>query len=171
MKIRIYYNPFKGVFVAKRDDGSVVMIDRDFGVVDTAAYKESSCVEYDLNSFPEMVRDKVLGISEMEKSRESYKSTLMRLIFSYRDVIPPDSITRSLARKITRKGLEIEKVMSVDKKIYVVAKRATEVFVYEIRHDPEIGWKYCVIKDRHQLPEDVLKYLEGGKNEVREAEV
>jgi len=171
LKVRIYYNPFKGVFVAKKEDGTVVKVDSDFGVVDTAAYSETSNVEYDLNSFPEMVRNKILGWVEEKESKEGFKSTFMRLVFSYKDVVPPDRITHSLAKKLVRKGLEILKVLTVEERVYVIAKRTTEVFVYEIRNVTGCGWKYGVVKDEHTLPKEVLEYLRVVRDEMREAKV
>lgn len=158
MKIRVYYNLHKGVFVAKRQDDTVVKISHDFGEVDAAAHTESSSVEYDIDSFPQAVKQKIVGEHHQPREREDFKTLFMKLIFSYSSPVPPDSITRALVRTLLKRRLRIAKVLTVDREIFVIALNR-EAVVFRLKEVKGV-WRVKEVKNSNLLPSDVLKEVE-----------
>jgi len=157
LKVRVYYNPHKGVFVAKRSDDTVVKVSSDFGEVDTAAHIETSFVEYDIESFPKNIREKIDGEHSRTKEYESFKSLFMKLLFSYGDLVPSDDATRAVIRKMLKRKLSLVKVVTVNNHIYIITHNKDFV-VFRLR-EVKGSWRIKEIRNLKLLPESVLKQV------------
>ena len=157
--VRVYYNPEKKVFVAKDGKGNLIKVDRDFGVVDTAAHAVSPKVEYDVSSFPKEIRLKVVGKNGVVKPQ--FKSVFMKLVFSYKKLIPPDSETRKVAREIVRHSLEHVDTVNHNNCVYIITRSKTyDYVVFRIRKN-KYGWSTRTVPVS-KLPEPVRQKITGG---------
>lgn len=106
MKVVVYYNPYKRVFVAKTADGNYICSSYDFSKVDREAHKVSQNVCYDFESMPYTIRAKLQGYIKGSNT-EHHKLVFMQLVLSYRNLYPPDKLTRKIARIIAKRGLRV----------------------------------------------------------------
>ena len=161
MRVTILYNRAKRVFIAKRGDGKVIAESGNFAEVEALAHRETSNIHYHYSSFPKHIKEKLLGRVTECKNGDDFKSLFMKLVFSYTGDAPPDGLTRKITRKMLKMGLRFCKTIRVGSTTYIITRKQSDFFVFEVRNIKGHGWEYDLHRKLKFLPDEVIKAIEG----------
>ena len=117
--IEILYNPKKEIFIARRFDGSVIHVSNNFAEVDIAANKEGGRIVYNVDALPNGIREKLS--LKAQRYNETFKSLFSDLVLSYKRIVPPDRITKRIAKIMLSRKLYHVKTEEENERIRITA--------------------------------------------------